>query len=140
MNPFVKGFLEGIQPPKPITVSDWSDQNRILSSRASAESGAWRTSRVPYLKEPMDLLSVEETDVERVVLMFAAQLGKTELGINTLMYWIDVAPSSILCVAPSLDMVKRMTVQRLEPAFDETPCIKNKLPKKELKIKVIQCL
>ena len=135
MNPFVKGFLEGIQPPEPITVSDWSDQNRILSSRASAESGAWRTSRVPYLKEPMDLLSVEETDVERVVLMFAAQLGKTELGINTLMYWIDVAPSSILCVAPSLDMVKRMTVQRLEPAFDETPCIKNKLPKKRAKDK-----
>ena len=55
MNPFVKGFLEGIVPPAPITVSDWSDQNRILSSRASAESGAWRTSRVPYLKEPMDL-------------------------------------------------------------------------------------
>ena len=47
MNPFVKGFLEGIQPPEPITVSDWSDQNRILSTRASSESGAWRTSRVP---------------------------------------------------------------------------------------------
>nr|BAR26536.1 terminase large subunit [uncultured Mediterranean phage uvMED]BAR26601.1 terminase large subunit [uncultured Mediterranean phage uvMED]BAR26604.1 terminase large subunit [uncultured Mediterranean phage uvMED]BAR26734.1 terminase large subunit [uncultured Mediterranean phage uvMED]BAR26793.1 terminase large subunit [uncultured Mediterranean phage uvMED] len=135
MNPFVKGFLEGIVPPEPITVSAWSDANRVLSSRASSESGAWRTSRVPYLKEPMDLLSVEETDVERVVLMFAAQVGKTELGINALMYWIDVAPSSILCVAPSLDMVKRMTVQRLEPAFDETPCIKDKLPKKRAKDK-----
>ena len=135
MNPFVKGFIDGIVPPDPISVSNWADANRILSSRASAESGAWRTNRVPYLKEPMDLLSVEETNVERVVLMFAAQVGKTEMGINALMYWIDVAPSSILCVAPSLDMVKRMTVQRLEPAFDETPCIKNKLPKKRAKDK-----
>ena len=102
MNPFVKGFLEGIVPPEPITVSAWSDANRVLSSRASSESGAWRTSRVPYLKEPMDLLSVEETDVERVVLMFAAQTGKSESLINALMYWIDVAPSSCLLVCPSL--------------------------------------
>ena len=130
MNPFVKGFLEGIVPPPPITVSAWSDRYRVLSSRASAESGSWRTSRVPYLKEPMDCLSVDAIDVERVVLMFGAQLGKSESGINALMYWMDVDPSSILCVAPSLDMVKRMTVQRLDPAFEETPQIKNKLPKK----------
>lgn len=130
MNPFVKGFLEGIVPPPPITVSAWSDRYRVLSSRAAAESGSWRTSRVPYLKEPMDCLSVDAIDVERVVLMFGAQLGKSESGINALMYWMDVDPSSILCVAPSLDMVKRMTVQRLDPAFEETPQIKNKLPKK----------
>ena len=130
MNPFVKGFLDGIVPPPPITVSAWSDRYRVLSSRASAESGSWRTSRVPYLKEPMDCLSVDAIDVERVVLMFGAQLGKSESGINALMYWMDVDPSSILCVAPSLDMVKRMTVQRLDPAFEETPQIKNKLPKK----------
>ena len=130
MNPFVKGFLEGIVPPPPITVSAWSDRYRVLSSRASAESGSWRTSRVPYLKEPMDCLSVDAIDVERVVLMFGAQLGKSESGIFALMYWMDVDPSSILCVAPSLDMVKRMTVQRLDPAFEETPQIKNKLPKK----------
>ena len=78
MNPFQKGFIEGIIPPKPMTVSEWSDKHRMLSSKGSSEPGRWRTSRVPYLKTPMDLLSVTNTDVERVVMMFGAQTGKSE--------------------------------------------------------------
>jgi len=127
MNPFQKGFLEGIIPPPPMTVSAWSDAHRKLSSKGSSEPGPWRTSRTPYLKEPMDCLGVTNTDVERVVLMFGSQLGKTELGINFLLYTIDLAPAPILCVAASLDMVKRMSRQRLEPAFEETPVIKAKI-------------
>ena len=30
--------------------SEWADQHRMLSSKASAEPGRWRTSRTPYLK------------------------------------------------------------------------------------------
>ena len=127
MNPFAKGFLEGIIPPPPMTVSEWSDKHRRLSSKGSSEPGPWRTSRVPYLKTPMDLLSVTNTDVERVVMMFGAQTGKTEAGINFLLYTIDHCPAPVLCVAASLDMVKRMSRQRLEPAFEETPVIKAKI-------------
>ena len=127
MNPFAKGFLEGIIPPPPMTVSAWSNSHRRLSSKGSSEPGPWRTSRVPYTKEVMDCLSVTNTDVERVVVMFGAQLGKTEMGINFLLYTIDHCPAPILCVAASLDMVKRMSRQRLEPAFEETPVIKAKI-------------
>ena len=66
MNPFLKGFSEGILPPEPITVSQWSDSYRQLSSRASLEHGLWRTSRTPYLKEPMDCLGTQ-SKVQRVV-------------------------------------------------------------------------
>mgnify|MGYP003115836720 FL=1 len=127
MNPFQKGFLEGIIPPPPMTVSEWSDKHRMLSSKGSSEPGRWRTSRTPYLRECQDLLSVTNSDVERVVLMFGSQLGKTEMGINFLLYTIDHCPAPILCVAASLDMVKRMSRQRLEPAFEETPVIKAKI-------------
>ena len=127
MNPFQKGFLEGIIPPPPMTVSEWSDKHRRLSSKGSSEPGPWRTDRTPYLREPMNCLSVTNTDVERVVVMFGAQLGKTEMGINFLLYTIDHCPAPILCVAASLDMVKRMSRQRLEPAFEETPVIKAKI-------------
>ena len=127
MNPFTKGFLEGIIPPPPMTVSEWSNSHRKLSSKGSSEPGPWRTSRTPYLKEPMDCLSVMNTDVQRVVLMFGAQLGKTEMGICFLLYTIDHCPAPVLCVAASLDMVKRMARQRLEPAFTETPVIKAKI-------------
>ena len=135
MNSFLKGFTQGIIPPDPVTVSDWSDQNRVLSPRSSNEFGAWRTSRVPYLKEPMDLLSAEEVHIQKVVLMFGCQLGKSEMGLNFMMYCIDQNPAPILMVAPSLDQCKKMAIQRLEPAFDETPCIKDKLPPKRAKDK-----
>ncbi len=135
MNPFVKGFSEGILPPEPITVSQWSDSYRQLSARASLEHGLWRTSRTPYLKEPMDLLGVENTDIQRVVLMFGCQLGKSEMMINAMMYYIDRNPAPMLMVTPTIDQCRKMAVQRLEPAFDETPCIKDKLPKKRAKDK-----
>ena len=113
MNPFQKGFIEGIIPPKPMTVSEWSDKNRRLSSKGSSEPGVWRTSRTPYLKEPMDCLSVTNTDVQRVVMMFGAQTGKSESGINFLLYTNDHCPAPILCVNPSLDMTKSMSRQML---------------------------
>ena len=135
MNPFLKGFSEGILPPEPITVSQWSDTYRQLSSRASLEHGLWRTSRVPYLKECMDVLSVENTDIQRVVLMFGCQLGKSEMMINAMMYYIDRNPAPMLMVTPTIDQCRKMAIQRLEPAFDDTPCIKDKLPAKRAKDK-----
>jgi len=35
----------GFEPPPRQTVSEWADQNRWLSSEASAEPGPWRTDR-----------------------------------------------------------------------------------------------
>jgi phage terminase large subunit GpA-like protein len=70
-------FLDGLRPEADLTVSQWADQYRMLSSKASAEPGPWRTNRTPYLQEPMDALS-SSSPIQRVVLMFAAQTGKTE--------------------------------------------------------------
>ncbi len=83
VNAWRAGFLEGLRPEKPLTVSEWADKYRKLSSKASAEPGPWRTSRTPYLQEPMDCLS-STSPVQRVVMQFAAQTGKTEAGSNFL--------------------------------------------------------
>ena len=40
-----------------MTVSEWADRYRVLPP-FSAEPGRWRTARLPYLREPMDCLSV----------------------------------------------------------------------------------
>src|ERR1039457_5554976 len=48
---------EGALPDPLLTVSEWADQYRTLSQRASAEPGPWRTDRTPYLREIMDWLS-----------------------------------------------------------------------------------
>jgi len=125
-NPWRDGFLDGLRPEDPLTVSEWSDRYRKLSSKASAEPGPWRTSRTPYLREPMDCLS-SNNPIQRVVMMFAAQTGKTEAGSNWLGYVIDHAPGPMLCVQPTVEMAKRLSKQRLESMITDTPCLAAKI-------------
>ena len=40
-----------------MTVSEWADRHRFLSSRAASEAGPYRTSRTLYIKAIMDALS-----------------------------------------------------------------------------------
>ena len=123
---YQRAFLEGLRPELDLTVSEWADRYRMLSSKASAEPGPWRTSRTPYLREPMDVLSSNST-VQRVVLMFAAQTGKTEAGSNWLGYVIAHAPGPMLCVQPTVEMAKRLSKQRLESMITETPCLSERI-------------
>ena len=125
-NPWRAGFLDGLRPEEPLTVSEWADRYRKLSSKASAEPGPWRTGRTPYLREPMDCLS-SNSPVQRVVMMFAAQTGKTEAGSNWLGYVIDHAPGPMLCVQPTVEMAKRLSKQRLESMITDTPCLAAKI-------------
>jgi phage terminase large subunit GpA-like protein len=118
--------MEGLRPEQPLTVSEWADKHRRLSSKASAEPGPWRTSRTPYLQEPMDCLS-STSAVQRVVMMFAAQTGKTEAGANWLGYVIDHAPGPMLMVQPTVDMAKRLSKQRLESLINDTPVLAEKI-------------
>lgn len=70
-----------IAPRKSLSVSQWADAERVLSSKGSAEAGRWRTARNPVLREPMDALSAR-SHVRDVVCMFPIQLGKA-LALDT---------------------------------------------------------
>lgn len=124
---FTDPFFRGLQPdPIHLTVSQWADKYRMLSSRASAEPGRWVTKRTPYLREPMDALSPQDP-AQEVVLLFGSQLGKTECGLNWIGTVIDIAPGPMLMVQPNLDMVKKVVRQRLDPAINETPALLEKV-------------
>jgi hypothetical protein len=74
----------------------------------------------------MDCLSTTST-VQRVVMMFAAQTGKTESGSNWLGYVIAHAPGPMLLVQPTVEMAKRLSKQRLESLISETPVLTEKI-------------
>lgn len=84
----LQGFLEGLRPDPILSVSDWADQFRFLSQRASAEPGRWRTSRTPYLAEIMDNLGATSS-VEKIVFVKGSQIGGSEAGCNWIGYTID---------------------------------------------------
>jgi len=122
MQLFDEAFDEGLMPADPMTVAQWADNHRVLSTKGSAEPGPWRTDRTPYLREPMECLS-PSSPWRRVVLMFGSQLGKTEVVLNWLGAIIHLWPAPTLLVQPTLDMAKRLNRQRLEPLLRETPAL-----------------
>ncbi|MHA1537410.1 MAG: phage terminase large subunit family protein [Alphaproteobacteria bacterium] len=114
------------RPDPLLTVSEWSERFRVLSSRASAEPGQWRNARTPYLAEIMDALSAA-SPIERVIFMKGAQIGATEAGNNWLGYIIDQAPGPALMVLPTVETAKRNSKQRIAPLIEETPVLRAKV-------------
>jgi phage terminase large subunit GpA-like protein len=117
-----RAWREGLTPDPLLSVSEWSDRHRMLSSKASAEPGRWRTSRTPYLKAIMDCLS-PTSPIERVVFMKAAQLGATEMGSNWIGYVIHHAPGPMMAVWPTVEMAKRNSKQRIDPLIEESAAL-----------------
>ena len=114
----------GLRPDPLLTVSEWADEYRILSTRASAEPGPWRTSRTPYLKAIMDCLSPSSL-VERVVFMKGAQVGATECGNNWIGYVVHQAPGPMMAVQPTVEMAKRNSKQRVDPLIEESDILRS---------------
>lgn len=112
-----------LAPRKPLTVSQWADLHRRLSSKGSSQPGQWATSRNPPLREPMDMMSARST-ARDVVLMFPIQFGKTEVAINTLGYVMDHHPGPVMVTLPGEASMNAWIAQKLQPMLDETPRVR----------------
>lgn len=113
----------GIRPDPLLTVSEWAEKHRVLSTRGSAEPGPWRNERTPYLREIMDCLSPASL-FQIVVLMKGSQLGGTEVGNNWLGCIIEHSPGPVLVIQPTLELGKRYSQQRVDPLIEECPALR----------------
>ena len=116
-------LARALAPRKPLTVSQWADKERRLSSKGSAEPGPWRTVRNPPLREPMDALSARSS-VRDVVLMFPIQFGKTEVAVNAVGYAMDHDPGPIMVCLPGEVSMHKWVAQKLNPMIEETACVR----------------
>jgi phage terminase large subunit GpA-like protein len=116
----------GLTPDPDLTVSEWADRHRMLSGRASAEPGRYRTGRTPYMREIMDRLSPGDT-TQRIVFMKAAQVGATEAGNNWIGFAIHQAPGPMLAVQPTVELAKRNSRQRIDPLIEESPDLRERV-------------
>ena len=125
LNGAIAKALAGMKPPDDLTVTQWAERNRRLSSEASAEPGPWRTSRTPYLREPMDAFT--DPKVRRIVMVAASQVGKSELELNIIGYIIDEDPGSILFVHPTTIDAKEFSKLRIAPEIRDCPTLRRKV-------------
>jgi phage terminase large subunit GpA-like protein len=122
----IKMFLEGFRPPPDETIDEWADKNREISSKSSPEPGRWKTSRVPYSREIMHELS-PRSHAESVVWMKGAQVAATENGLNFILYHIDRSPGPIMALYPTIDLAKKYSRIRLQPAIDANESLQLKV-------------
>lgn len=108
-----------------MTISQWADSERRLSQEASAEPGRWITDRAPYQRAIMDAIS--SFSVETVVIKSSSQVGKTEIILNTIGYFIQHDPSPILLLQPTLEIAEAFSKDRLTPMIRDTPSLTGKV-------------
>src|SRR5688572_9619091 len=122
----LRAWAEGLTPDPALTVADWADRHRVLSPRASAEPGRYRTARTPYLRAIMEALSPSHP-CQRVVFMKAAQVGATEAGNNWLGFIVHHAPGPVLAVQPTVELAKRFSRQRVATLIEDTPVLRERV-------------
>jgi phage terminase large subunit GpA-like protein len=121
-----QSWRDGLRPDPALTVSEWADRHRLLSPRASAEPGRYRTERTPYIRAITDALSPNDP-ARRIVVMKSAQIGFTEAGNNWIGYVIHHAPGPMLAVQPTVELAKRFSRQRIDPLISESPALRERV-------------
>jgi phage terminase large subunit GpA-like protein len=119
-------FAEAFHPDPELTITEWADERRILPPESSPEPGPWRTERVPYAREIMDVLSPSDPTSE-VTFVAGAQVAKTEIGNNFIGFIIDYAPGPVMMVYATSSTGKRSSHTRLAKMLESTPTLREKV-------------
>lgn len=120
--PYDVGFKQGIKPDPYIDLVDWSNEFRRLPKESSVEPGRYRTSRTPYVEEPLRELS-PQSPTEEVVVIKPTQVGFTELGNNFLFGTAHRYPGPSMMAMPTDDMAKKHSKKKIAPSVKVMPCL-----------------
>lgn len=115
--------LSVLKPPPDMTISEWADRYRMLSGESSAAPGRWHTDNAPYQREIMD--AIGNPHLRKVVIMSAAQIGKTAMEMNVLGYYMHYYPAPVLVMMPTLDMAQTLSKDVLAPMLRDTPVLRD---------------
>ena len=116
-------------PAPRMSIIEWADRYRWLSSEEAARPGKYRFDVTPHLIWPGNPLeALDDPNVSEVVGRKSAQVAWTSgvLG-NALGKWIDIDPSPILVLFPKADAVKQYVGEKLEPMIEATPRLRKKV-------------
>ena len=66
-------------------------------------------------------------DTEKIVIKSSSQIGKTEILLNIIGYFIHLDPAPIMCIQPSLQMASTFSRNRVAPMIRDTDVLKDKV-------------
>lgn len=91
---------------------EFSENYRLLST-SNASGGGMLFKAHPYQREV--LRAITSPHYQRIVMMFAAQTGKSEMLNNAIAYFMYMDPSEILMVLPTEESAEEYVKRRIDP-------------------------
>jgi phage terminase large subunit GpA-like protein len=104
-----------LRPESGLTVSEWADRYRFLSSGSAAEHGKWTT--LPLQRVPLDCMG------DQTVYRVATQMLKTETILNGIGYFAHLDPGPMLVLQPRDADAKAFSKERISPMIRDTPVL-----------------
>lgn len=121
----IHSWLAPLAPPPKLTVSQWADTYRRISSENAAAPGPWNTAHAEYGRGIMD--AATEPGVGEIVIMKSAQDGGTEILLNMVGFFIHHDPCPILWVQTTFQEAKGFATRRFEPFRRDNPVIADRI-------------
>ena len=113
-----------VRPSKPMTPDRWAELNRT-HPQTSGVPGPRDPYLTPYIIEPGR--AIASGSHKRVVLVFGAQSGKTELMLDVAGQRLDQKPVPILYVGPNRQFLTEQFEPRVMSLLDGAPTLMNKV-------------
>ncbi len=110
-----------LRPPEHLTVDEWADRYYHLSPEGSSNPGKYYVATAEYQRGPLRALS--DVAVETVVLDWASQVGKTQIGLIAVGYKVHQDPMPILFAEPTENLSKTIAVDRIMPMIRDNPVL-----------------
>lgn len=109
-----------------MTVWQHAEKTRIITD--GNIKGPWRNDVRPYTIGPMHCWTMPS--IRKIFLMWAPQIGKTQVAFNCINYSIEHDGLSVMYVMPNEKVTKRISKRRIIPMFKASPAMREILSKR----------
>jgi phage terminase large subunit GpA-like protein len=110
---------EAVRPPERLTVSEAAEKYRYLRNEG-AYIGPWKNEKVPYMVEPMDVLT--STEYTGMIYCGPAQSAKTDsLILNWITHSAKCDPADMMVILPSKSAARDFSMRRMDRLFRHSP-------------------
>ena len=111
----VSGVIaQALEPAPPVDLVGWTEQSIIFGPN-DPFPGPYSFERFPFFREILTCLGPEHP-ARVITLRKSAQIGGTILGDAFLLGWLDLVPTQLMCVHPTLPQARAWVNNKIKPA------------------------
>lgn len=119
-------FCDALRPSPPVDLAAWAEKNIIFGPN-DRFPGPFRLELFPFWRRPFEVLGTDHP-ARTVTLLKSAQLGGTILADVFLLAYLDLAPSGLMCVHPSVDQGRKWVLNKIRDHVRNSPRLRRLLP------------